>query len=71
MDTPITAMSVTNPNQETKDSLKVTENEDGTFTIEWDPCDSRYSVWNDMTQEEMSAMIQEAIQNLIKEYDAK
>jgi hypothetical protein len=64
-------MTATNPNPEIEDSLKVTENEDGTFTIEWDPCDSRYSVWNDMTQEEMSAMIQEAIQNLIKEYDAK
>jgi hypothetical protein len=71
MDTPITAMSVTNPNPEIEDSLKITENENGTFTIEWDPCDSRYSVWNDMTQEEMSAMIQEAIQNLIEEYDAK
>jgi hypothetical protein len=68
MDTPIIVMSVTNPNQEI-DSLKVTENEDGTFTIEWDPCDSRYSVWNDMTQEEMSAIVQKAIQNLIKEYD--
>jgi hypothetical protein len=71
MDTPITAMSATNPNPEIEDSLKITENENGTFTIEWDPCDSRYSVWNDMTQEEMSAMIQEAIQNLIEEYDAK
>jgi CRISPR/Cas system-associated endonuclease/helicase Cas3 len=68
MDTPIIVMSVTNPTQEI-DSLKVTENEDGTFTIEWDPCDSRYSVWNDTTQEEMSAMIQKAIENLIEEYD--
>jgi hypothetical protein len=64
-------MNATNPNQEIEDSLKITENKDGTFTIEWDPCDSRYSGWNDMTQEEMSAMIQEAIQNLIDEYDAK
>jgi hypothetical protein len=62
-------MSATNLNQEIEDSLKVTENEDGTFAIEWDPCDSRYSVWNDLTQEEMSAMITEAIKNLIEEYD--
>ena len=50
-----------------EDSLKVTENEDGTFTIEWDPCDSRYSVWNDLTQEQMSAMIEESIKKLIEE----
>lgn len=63
-------MSVTNQNQETEDSLKVTENDDGTFTIEWDPCDSRYSVWNTMTNEELSAMITEAIQNFIEELDS-
>ena len=50
-----------------EDSLKVTENEDGTFTIEWDPCDSRYSVWNDLTQEQMSAMLEESIKKLIEE----
>ena len=60
-------MSVTNQNQETEDSLKVTENDDGTFTIDWDPCDSRYSVWNDMTQEELSAMITRAIESFIEE----
>jgi hypothetical protein len=62
-------MNVTNQNQETEDSLKVTENEDGTFTIEWDPCDSRYSGWNNLTNEEMSAMITEAIKALIEELD--
>lgn len=60
-------MTATNQNQEIEDSLKVTENDDGTFTIEWDPCDSRYSVWNDMTQEQMSAMIEESIKKLIEE----
>ena len=60
-------MTATNQNQEIEDSLKVTENDDGTFTIEWDPCDSRYSVWNDLTQEQMSAMIEESIKKLIEE----
>jgi hypothetical protein len=50
-----------------EDSLKVTENEDGTFTIEWDPCDSRYSVWNDMTKEELSAMLVEQIKLKLEE----
>lgn len=62
-------MSATNQNQETEDSLKVTENEDGTLTIEWDPCDSRYSVWNDMTEEQMSAMIMESIKTRIEELE--
>ena len=53
-------MSVTNQNQET-DGLNVTENADGTFTIEWDPCDSRWSVLNGLTSEEISAMIMEQI----------
>lgn len=50
-----------------EDSLRVTENNDGTFTIEWDSCDSRYSVWNDMTEEELSAMLMETIKNRIEE----
>jgi hypothetical protein len=62
-------MNVTNQNQETEDSLKVTENKNGTFTIEWDPCDSRYSVWNNLTNEEMSAMITESIKSFIKELE--
>lgn len=52
-----------------EDSLKVTENEDGTFTIEWDPCDSRYSVWNDMTKEELSAMLVEQIKLKLEELE--
>lgn len=52
-----------------EDSLKVTQNDDGTFTIEWDSCDSRYSVWNDMTAEELSAMLMEQIKSYLKEHD--
>lgn len=51
------------------DSLQVIQNEDGTFTIEWDPCDSRWSVLNGKTSEEISAMIQEAIQEELKTHD--
>ena len=52
-----------------EDSLKVTENDDGTFTVEWDSCDSRYSVFNDMTSEELSAMLMEQIKSYLKEHD--
>jgi hypothetical protein len=50
-----------------EDSLQVTYNDDGTFTIDWDPCDSRYSVWNDMTEEELSAMLMEQIKLKLEE----
>lgn len=63
-------MTATNQNQEPEDSLKVTENDDGTFTVEWDPCDSRYSVFNDMTAEELSAMLMEQIKSYLKEHDS-
>lgn len=62
-------MSVTNQNQENNDSLKVVENDDGTFTIEWDPCDSRWSVLNDLSSEEISAMIMEYIKGYLEEHE--
>jgi hypothetical protein len=48
-----------------EDSLKVSENEDGTLAIDWDPNDPRYSFLNDMTQDEMNAYFTRAIQELI------
>lgn len=60
-------MSVTNQNQENDDSLKVIENEDGTFSIEWDPCDSRWSVLNNLSSEEISAMIMEYIESYLED----
>jgi predicted RNase H-like HicB family nuclease len=62
-------MNAINQNPEMNDSLQVIQNEDGTFTIEWDPCDSRWSVLNGKTSEEISAMIQEAIQEELKTHD--
>lgn len=58
-------MNVTNQNPE-NDSLIVTENEDGTFTIEWDSNDPKYSVFNHLTEEEMNVMLTTAIENYIK-----
>jgi hypothetical protein len=60
-------MTVTDQNQDHEDSLRVTENDDGTFSIEWDPCDSKWSVLNHMTSEEISAMIMEYIKDYIKD----
>ena len=63
-------MNVTNQNQEIDDGLKVIENNDGTFTLEWDPCDSRWSVLNGKTSEQLGDMIMEQIKHYLKEHDA-
>jgi hypothetical protein len=48
-----------------EDSFKVTENNDGTLGIEWDPNDPQYAFLNDMTQEELNAFFTRAIEELI------
>tara|TARA_B100000925_G_scaffold121499_1_gene90218 strand:- start:408 stop:611 length:204 start_codon:yes stop_codon:yes gene_type:complete len=42
-----------------KDTLKVTQNEDGTFMLEWDPDDDNWSWLNTMTEEQISQIISE------------
>ncbi len=43
----------------TEDTLKVTQNEDGTFMLEWDPEDDNWSWLNTMTEEQISQIISE------------
>jgi len=52
-----------------EDSLKITENADGTFVMEWDKEDQKWNWLNDKTSEEISAMMTEAIQLALKEND--
>ena len=61
-------MSATNPNQET-DSLKITENEDGSFTMDWDPQDPKWSWLNNLTSKEIQVIVEQAIDNFIKTHD--
>lgn len=58
-------MTVTNQNPE-NDSLIVTENGDGTFTVEWDPKDPKYCMFNDLTEEEMNVILTKAIEDFLK-----
>ena len=51
------------------DSLTVTENEDGTLGISWDPNDPKYSFLNTMTQEELNAYFTRALEEYIKEIE--
>jgi len=47
-----------------KDSLKVTQNEDGTFMLEWDPDDDTWSWLNTMSEEEISQVISEHLKEV-------
>lgn len=62
-------MNVTNQNPETDDGLKLTENDDGSFTLEWDPCDTRWSVLNGLASEQIGAMIMEQVKHYLEEHD--
>ena len=43
------------------DSLKVEQNEDGSFTLEWDKDDPQWSFLNGLTSKEITAIIERAI----------
>ena len=53
------------------EDIKVTENEDGSFTIEWDKNNPQWSFLNDMTKEELSDFVNNAIERLIKKVENK
>ena len=48
-----------------EDSLKVSQNEDGSFTIEWDKQDSRWSWLNGLTQKENQVIVRQAVQDYL------
>lgn len=50
-----------------EDSLKVIENEDGSFTLEWDPNDPRWCMFNDIPEEELSKIIIDGITQACQE----
>ena len=43
------------------DGSKVTQNEDNTFTLEWDKEDPKWSFLNNLTSKEITAIIEEAV----------
>ena len=61
-------MSATNQNQET-DSLKITENADGTFTMDWDNDDPKWSWLNDLTGNEIQVIMEQAIKEELQNHD--
>ena len=45
----------------TSDSLKVEQNQDGTFTLEWDKDDPKWSFLNGMTAKEIQIIVEAAV----------
>ena len=43
------------------DSLKINQNEDGSFTVEWDKQDPDWKWMNDLTSKEIQVIIEQAI----------
>jgi len=48
-----------------EDSLKISQNEDGSFTMDWDPQDSRWSWLNGLTSKEVSVIMGQAIKDYL------
>ncbi len=46
-----------NPKVSNDDSLSVEYNDDGTFTIEWDPNDPKWSMLNGIPEDELQQII--------------
>jgi hypothetical protein len=59
-------MNAPNLNPE-NDSLKITQNEDGSFTMDWDPQDTRWSWMNSLTQKEIQVIMEQAIKDYLSE----
>ena len=59
-------MNAQNPNQET-DSLQISENADGTFTLDWSPDDPKWSWLNNLTSAEIQIIVEQAIKDFIEE----
>ena len=50
------------------DTLKVTQNEDGSFTMDWDPQDPRWSWMNQLTQKEIQSIMEKAIKDYLDDF---
>ena len=49
------------------DSLKIHQNEDGSFSLEWDKQDPKWNWMNNLTSKEIETIMNEAIRNQFNE----
>lgn len=59
-------MNAPNLNSE-NDSLKITQNEDGSFTLDWDPQDPNWKWLNGLTSEEVQVIMDQAIKDYLND----
>jgi len=52
-----------------EDTLTIKENPDGSFEIEWDKQDPKWSWLNGLTNEEIQGMLEQAIKEELKSDD--
>ncbi len=55
-------MNVPNLNPE-NDSLKFTKNEDGSYTMDWNPEDPKWAFLNNLTSKEIQVIVDQAIKD--------
>jgi hypothetical protein len=58
-------MNVPNQNQEI-DTLKIIENSDGSFTMDWNKDDPKWSWMNNLTSKEIQIIVQQAVEEELK-----
>ena len=52
-----------------EDSFKIIENADGTFAMEWDKEDPKWSWLNDLTSKEIQVIVEQAIKEELQNHD--
>jgi hypothetical protein len=55
---------------EKTDSLKISQNADGTFQMEWDKKDPTWAFLNNLTSAEIQVIVQQAIQDRLNQNDS-
>jgi len=50
-----------------EDTLKITENADGSFTMDWDKNDPKWAWMNGLTNEQVQIIIKQAIESSLEE----
>ena len=52
------------------DSLKITQNEDGSLSMDWNPKDPNWSWLNDLTDEQVKIIMEQAIKDYLNEFQS-
>ena len=53
------------------DTLKIIQNEDGSFTMDWDPEDPNWKWLNGLTSKEIQVIVEQAIKDFLDDLQSK